>query len=191
MGDPWTFILDRTLFRPRDVISFLNECLPYATGKSRLTWTAVHRSELEYSKNRLLALRDEWKPTFPDIGRLFEVFRTVPEEMTPGKLASVLDEGAMLLADQTFRGVRWLTDLTESLWSSGDDDDWSEIYGPLIRLLFDIGFLGLRRASKIFYAHTDPGFTDSQLNIAATTSFCVHPAFRPALEIGPARRGTT
>jgi hypothetical protein len=146
---------------------------------------------LDYSRNRLLALRDEWKPTFPDIDRLFNIFRLTSAEMSAEQLTKTLDEGAMLLADPSFRGVRWLTELTAPIWRSGDDD-WFEVYQHLIQLFYEIGFIGIRGASsRIHYAHGDPGFADSQINLAGAIHFAIHPAFRPALDITSGGRDTT
>jgi hypothetical protein len=63
-GCAFDYILERTLMRPRDTISFINECLSLSSGQSRLTWNDITRAEKSYSEKRLLALRDEWKPTY-------------------------------------------------------------------------------------------------------------------------------
>lgn len=182
-GNPWTFILHRTLMRPRDVIAFVNECLRSAQGKSRLSWRDLQGSELEYSRNRLLALRDEWKPTFPGIDRVFEVFRSSVEELSPEECRKILDEAALLLADPSFAGVRWLTDLTELLWHPGTYG-WDEIYQPLFKLLYDIGFLGVRgNGHAIHYSQSDAGYADSRTNLVGAQSFVIHPAFHRALDV--------
>jgi len=52
MGNPLTFILDRTLLRPRDAIAFVNECLRVGVGKPRLSWSDIKTAERTYSANR-------------------------------------------------------------------------------------------------------------------------------------------
>ncbi|MHB8435830.1 MAG: P-loop ATPase, Sll1717 family, partial [Acidimicrobiales bacterium] len=183
-GNPFEFLLDRTLMRPRDVIAFLNECLTHAVGKNRITWADLQRSELEYSKKRLLALRDEWKPTFPDIDKVFQLFRRCTIELTRGDLTSLLDEAALLPTQDTFAGVRWMTTMTEALWSGNSRSDWSEQYQELVKLLYDIGFLGVRGLARdLHYSYTDIGFCDSLVNLAEASSFVVHPAYRAALDV--------
>ncbi|MCA1606109.1 MAG: hypothetical protein LC775_11705, partial [Acidobacteria bacterium] len=66
-GNSLSFILQRTLMRPRDALAYVNECLSLAAGKSRATWADVTSAEPAYSRNRLLALRDEWKPSYPAV----------------------------------------------------------------------------------------------------------------------------
>ena len=187
-GKPFDFLLDRTLMRPRDVIAFLNECVGNASGKSRLSWTDLQKAEPEYSKKRLLALRDEWKPTFPDIDKVFALFRGCLEEMSRDDLTVVLDNAALLPANERFGGVVWMTQLTEPLWSGIGIRDWPELYQPLVKLLYDIGFLGIRSSNPgVCYANADPGFADSQTNLDNATRFVIHPAFRPALDAAPKR----
>jgi hypothetical protein len=72
--DALDYILGRTLMRPRDAIAFLNECLDLASGEYSLDWKVIYTAAGSYSHNRLLALRDEWKPTFPGIHHVFQIF---------------------------------------------------------------------------------------------------------------------
>ena len=72
-GCAFDYILDRTLMRPRDTISFINECLSLSSGQGRLTWNDITKAEKSYSEKRLLALRDEWKPTYQTF-RAFGIF---------------------------------------------------------------------------------------------------------------------
>jgi hypothetical protein len=186
--DPFDFLLDRTLMRPRDVIAFLNECFSHTTGKSRLAWGDLQRSELEYSKKRLLALRDEWKPTFPDIDKVFQLFRRSVRELSRDQLTTVLDEAALLTTQDTFAGVRWMTDMTEALWSGTGSTDWATQYQELVKLLYDIGFIGIRESGRdLHYSYVDIGFADSLVNLGQASSFVVHPAFRAALDVVEAR----
>jgi hypothetical protein len=59
--NPLSYILNRTLMRPRDAILYLNACVREATGKDKINWENIHQAERPYSNERLLALRDEWK----------------------------------------------------------------------------------------------------------------------------------
>jgi hypothetical protein len=106
---PLDHILSRTLMRPRDLIAFLNEALRLASGKSRLAWKDIDSAEGEYSHNRLLALRDEWKQNYPHLEKVFEKFRGCPVLMGRSELTPILDECALLTADIVFSAHR-LTD---------------------------------------------------------------------------------
>ena len=59
------FILNRTLMRPRDAISFTNECLEYAYGKANISTEIMKTAEKSYSKKRFKALCYEWIDDYP------------------------------------------------------------------------------------------------------------------------------
>lgn len=181
-GDALEYIMRRTLLRPRDAIAYFNECLRDATSNPRVTWDRIHQAEDSYSRNRLFALRDEWKPTFPGIDRLFSKFEGAPANLGIDDLAAVLDEVALLPSDESFEGSDWLGRMLIEFWRSGSSA-WGERYGPLIRFLFDIGFLGVAPAKiRPTYADKEPGFLDRPNRVNTCERFFVHPAFRSALD---------
>lgn len=183
-GNPIDYLLDRTLLRPRDAIAFLNECLANGIGKSRLSWDDIKNSESAYSNKRLLALRDEWKPTYPGVQRVLEVFRGSEARMTRDQLVERLDEVMLLLSDETFEGVRWLTDLSARMWGGGDPS-WVEIYQPLTNLLYLIGFLGAssKRSAAPRFALDDALFLTSRSNMEAAEFFYVHRTYHSGLDV--------
>lgn len=68
-------ILSRTLYRPRDLIQFINETLLNSIGKTAISSNVLDAAESKYSKRRIAALTDEWSGEHPAIGRCFELFR--------------------------------------------------------------------------------------------------------------------
>lgn len=182
-GDALDYILDRTLIRPRDAIAYLNECLALASGKPKLTWDLIHDAERAYSHKRLLALRDEWKPTYPGIDQVFAKFRQAPTAMSREFLTERLDDAILLLADRSFPGTVWMTTLSEPLWS-GDEQEWAKMYQPLLRLLFSLGFLGCRtpKDNGIVYVQDKPDYAESAVNLSRTREFAIHPTFQKAID---------
>ena len=185
-GNPISFILRHTLMRPRDVLAFINECLSLAAGKRRVTWAEIAAAERSYSRNRLLALRDEWKSSYPDIDKFLRLFQSSSVNVSREGLTRILDDAALLPGDPEFLGVRWMTELSASIWNSLDGDDWITLYQSMIGFLFHIGFLGcIRSEGTVIYSHDQPEFVDQASNLAEIEKFCVHPAFRAALDILP------
>ncbi len=193
-GDPIDYILDRTLMRPRDAISFANECLGLSVGKPAASWADISQAEHYYSEKRLLALRDEWKSTYPDIHRVLTLFRGAPSGMPRSEFTKRLDEIALLTAEPEFRGRHWLTPLSASLWSAAiDANDWVRLYQPLVQLLFNIGLIGCStsRTGHIVYVYDNAGHVERVGNLGERIWFHIHPTFRPALEIvSPQEAGT-
>jgi hypothetical protein len=185
-GNPMDYILDRTMMRPRDLIAFLNEALTIAGGKTRLTWGDITAAEAAYSRNRLLALRDEWKPNYPGIDKVFEVFRGAPPEMDQKGVTPFLDNIALLTVERHFEGVRWITETTETLWSGANPPEaWADSYQPLVKLLYDIGFLGIKEGTASYFSHDHSGFADAPTSDAAR--FMVHPSLRATLGVRSGR----
>jgi hypothetical protein len=102
-GDPLDYVLERTMLRPRDLIMYLNAAIRVAGEPRKLTWEHLTSAELEYSKDRLNALRDEWRDPYLDIDKALEIFRNAPAVMTRDELTKRLDDIALLPADTSFR----------------------------------------------------------------------------------------
>lgn len=183
-GNALSFILDRTLMRPRDAIAFVNECLVLGSGKNRLTWDVIRDAERAYSSKRLLALRDEWKPTFPGIDRAFHCFAKADSVMSRSDIERRLDEVALLLSDPNFDGTMWLTEMSTPIWNAQTGDLFSDSYQPLFSLLFSVGLLGVAVDRRpIVFTYDDPEFAERASNLDNAIGFSIHPAFHAALDI--------
>ena len=69
----WNYIVERTLYRPRDIINFVNFALQAAEGKSSVSKTNLLKAEHEYSDLRLSSLKFEWGTTFPGISVILDL----------------------------------------------------------------------------------------------------------------------
>ncbi|MDQ1744067.1 MAG: hypothetical protein QOE23_2406 [Pseudonocardiales bacterium] len=189
MGKPLDYILDRTLLRPRDAISFINECLIVGVGKDRLPWADIKTAERSYSAKRLLALRDEWKSTYPGIDMVLDKFRKASARMTADEYQQRLDEAMLLLSEPKFQGVKWMTDTTAAMWTSNDETSWFELYQPLTKILYIIGLIGVSKptgATPVFHLD-DPNFIDQESNLSKVQHFYVHRTYQAGLDIQPSR----
>lgn len=185
MGKPIDYILDRTLLRPRDALAFANECLKVAAGKDRLAWVDVKTAEVAYSAGRLLALRDEWKGTYPGIGDVLEIFRRAPARMTREDVQTRLDDVILLLSEESFDGVVWLTTVSSQMWTPGTNADWEDLYQPLLRILYRIGLLGVSRtgrAAPVFF-DADPLLAEQKSNLRSASYYYVHRTYHRGLEV--------
>lgn len=183
-GNALNFILDRTLLRPRDAMAYLNECFTNTSGKPHISWDIILAAEGPYSYGRLLALRDEWKLTYPGIADVFAHFERERMPMSRETFIRHLDDIMELLADNEFAGSTWLTRVSETMWDAGQYE-WQQLYHPLTEVLFRIGLIGFSRSpgDAIVYAHDDMDFGSRSTNLRDDSLFCVHPTFHAALEI--------
>jgi hypothetical protein len=153
-------------------------------GKLRLTWSDLDAALPEYSRNRLLALRDEWKPTFPGIDKVFDKFRSHKRTMNLRELTEVLDEIALLVSDRDFEGTRWVLLLADPLWNGTLTVTWYDSYHMIVKLLFDIGFIGIAKDGRSFkYFYDEMNLADSESSFPDMVKFQVHNAFASALDV--------
>lgn len=184
-GSAFDYLLERTLMRPRDLLAFVRECLVQSEGKTQVSWDAIKRAEISYSDARLLALRDEWKLNYPGIDRVFETFRHAAGKMSRAEVENRLDDCILLLAEDGFTGKGWLAPLSDAVLSGSAEQTWERRYGPILRMLYSIGFLGVAsppRKNPLFYIE-DPNALKFDRQIAAMDSYFVARAYHSALEV--------
>lgn len=170
--------------RPRDIIAFVNETFATSSGNERVSWEDIKNAEESYSYKRLLALRDEWKMSYPDIDRVFSMFNGAVVPMSQDEFTRRVEDVALLPADPHFRGNEWLAPFTSAMWNN-PSGSWSDWYGPLVSLLYNIGFIGCMTGgqSTVRYVRTFPEFAERASNLEATVGFMIHPTFQAALDI--------
>ena len=61
------YVVDRSLNRPRDVISFVNCCIELCEGKEYVPPSTIQDAEKKYSDGRLRSLADEWHAEYPSL----------------------------------------------------------------------------------------------------------------------------
>ena len=74
----WTYIVERSLYRPRDVIKYVNFCFQSAEGKTEISKTDFLNAEKTYSDDRLEALISEWSPVFSGVQIVLNTLQSKP-----------------------------------------------------------------------------------------------------------------
>lgn len=87
------YLFNRTLYRPRDAIAFVNECLKQAYGLPRITVQTVRLAEIEYSAQRVDYLCYEWIGHFPRLADYLPILEKMPNNFKLSSLSkSKVDE---------------------------------------------------------------------------------------------------
>jgi hypothetical protein len=159
--DTFSYMLDRTLMRPRDILMFVQRAVEVAINRGHATVTVddVRQAESGYSEDMLLGLAYEIDDTRADLSDALYGFHGASGKMTRTDVAARL-EGAGVQSESFDEALSYL------LWS---------------------GFLGveMRDSGDMQYAY-GVRFNVHRLENALTTgagSAVVHPAFRAALGI--------
>lgn len=95
------YLLTRTLYRPRDAIAFVNECLKRSEDKNRVIVQSINEAEGKYSHGRLEALEYEWMNRFPCFNKYVHLLDHKPPKFKMGVLTSTEIENLITtLADE-------------------------------------------------------------------------------------------
>lgn len=149
-GDATHYILERTLFRPRDAIAFFNEILDQAAGSSEVTEKRVSLAEGDYSKNRYEALIREWSSVHPNCGVYLRVLQGRTGRFSHSDLATkeIVDDLCLELEEHV--GDRQRLDPVEDacrLYSKRQTDQRrNAVITHLLSTLYKMGAISLKPA---------------------------------------------
>jgi hypothetical protein len=154
------YIVAHTLMRPRDVIHLCNLCRDTAeqNGHSTITESDVRYSIVQYSQWKLQDLVIEYRINYPFLSGLIGIFQ---------------DSGYIVLRDGLERKY---AEIHETLRSRYPEHVNTLTIQGVIDVLFDIGFLGVRRGQEISF-----GYAQNAAIEPTDSEFFIHPCFRPAL----------
>ncbi len=154
----FSYILGRTMMRPRDVISFLRQCVSVAInrGNSKVSEADILQAEKQYSEDQLQALFDELRDINSEFAEIPYAFIGSPSTMTRQSLEEKLRE--MRVPEN--KAVE------------------------AINILLWFGFFGIiDTAGEEKYAHMYQYGVKRMLREAAGLSpYVIHPAFRSVLD---------
>lgn len=187
MGDPLEYVFNRTLYRPRDAIDFINKGLTRAAGQDALVWDNIYKAENDYSKGRLSSIRDEWSVNYPHIEQVIKIFSHSNPYLNSNELDDkFLECASTLLPIISFRedGWEWLTEATQA--HNDNNSDWTQRCGPLLTILYKIGFIGLSITndnSNVIFNVDEKNLLDEFDVYEKYKFFCIHPMFYSILGI--------
>jgi hypothetical protein len=184
--DPIDYILERTLYRPRDVISFINECFEKAQGKSEVTPNMIKEAESEYSRIRMQALIQEWQSAFPSLAVAFRLLSN-----RRGRFKSTEIATKEFLEDFVLEVDASIESSTDPIKKAVDRymDDGTEaaslaVARVLISEMYRIGAVGLKTSSgeRYIYSYQDVPVINPD-SIDLETKIHIHPMLHRALNV--------
>lgn len=178
----FNYLVDRTLYRPRELIQFCSDAVAEALPKNAvpIDYAVVSRVELDYSSARQKDIASEYRFQFPGLESILEVFR--------GRVYLFERTELELLCLQVCTGE--LKTDPAAKWILDQDPDF------LIDVLWRIGFLraraigGLKALRRSGSSYVGPHQVSS-LNLRTVSYFQVHPMFRAALGLREPKRDNT
>lgn len=173
-ANSFNYIIDRTLYRPRELIQFCNDVAQAGVNKGEAALPADYRliseAEHQYSAGRTKDIAAEYKFQFPGLSSVFETFRGLPYNFD----REGLELHCLRIATGEIRvdaAAKWAIDqdpevMIDTLWHVG-----------FLKALA-VGGIKARRRSGSSYIGSHQV---EVLNLQNISRFHVHPMFRAHL----------
>ncbi len=180
------FIIDRSMLRPRDFISFVNACMETAEGSSQINSTNIISAEKLYSENRRQALIGEWKNTTQCIEPLIDILKYKPKSF---RCVDLMNNDFAIDLNHAMTELRIdpkdsILRMTENVKSIGGNIEDIDVFREVIQRLYLIGAIGLKinkgEAVKWFYKDQK---AISKSSVDSDTTVRIHPMLYTALGI--------
>lgn len=174
----FNYLIDRTLYRPRELIQFCTDVLgENDTRRFPMDYEQISAAEFRYSEDRTKDIASEYRFQMPSLLSVLEVFRGMAYSMAREDLELIclgIVEGEYKTSPEAFQ------------WIDGQDHEY------LIEALWSVGFLkayavggikARRRSGSSYIGNYQVG----NINLGNITRFQIHPMFRTYLGLKEAR----
>jgi hypothetical protein len=189
-AEGFDYIVERTLMRPRDVVSFVNQCLDHADGRSNITLSGMKEAERVYSRLRMGTLVDEWRSTFPNLDTLLGVISNRPRVLRyPELLQWPAWHDAALRIWSEEKQIDPIYPAAERV--ANNPSTISDFIAEALTVLYRVGAIGikLQPGDRFLYSYLDtPVLSPTELSPAASVR--VHLMLDRALNVRGADEGT-
>ena len=182
------YLVDRTFYRPRDMIAFMNECIITSSGEAKITAHNIKLSEEQYSYKRLQSLATEWQIIYPELFEVSQMLFGMPhrfqlsianEDWFEEKYLEIVDSVSDKKQGPIIR-------LLDNLYSASGN--FASTRNTFFRELYITGILGVKTgpsSTTSWSYHSSRFLAPGQLK---PSSFIhIHPMFYRALGIQQAK----
>jgi hypothetical protein len=183
--EPFEYIVERTLMRPRDVIAFVNQCLLASEGSYEVSASHIRKAENEYSRIRREVLEQEWRSAFPTLRRLldfvsssktdsFAIGTLVDGDATDKLALEVAGDGKIDFDPMHAFALNYIENSGNSL----------AFVKEILAILYRVGAIGikLRPSERMSYSFLDEPVISSN-TIPDNARVRIHPMLHAALKL--------
>ncbi len=180
-----SYLVSRTLMRPRDLIEFVNNILENAAGRATITQDMILHGEGVYSKNRMRSLQDEWIADHPALIEFTSLLKQRPKTF---RLDTVpreeIEEFCLEYTVKNFGATDFLS--TQARAVADGMLPWSNFLCSLMHVFYLTGILALKSEAYEAYQWSHQGSATVVADtIDIETSIAIHPMFYRFLGIKP------
>lgn len=180
-----SYMLERTLMRPRELIEFFNFCIQKAEGRPTITKKNLLEAEGIYSESRLRSLQDEWFGDYPTLIDFVLFLRKKPKQF----VVRDLNEKAVGDFCLDYAIVHYTSTDELSMYAKNVAEakiDTNTFLSFLFHVLYRTGVVGLKTETFQGFQHSANGITSiAAQTIDADSRVAIHPMFWGILGIKP------
>lgn len=178
------YIVERTFYRPRDMIAFINECIGHASGHQKITAHTIKLAEEQYSYKRLQSLATEWQIVHPKLFEVSQMLFGMPHrfQLHFASEAWLSEKYSEIVDSLSGENAGNIGLVLEGLYSPAGN--FNSIRNNFFRELYSIGVIGVKTGSSstISWAYKDSrALSPGQLK--PNSYIYIHPMFYRALDI--------
>ncbi|WP_123906295.1 DNA repair ATPase [Sphingorhabdus sp. YGSMI21] len=183
--DTFSWMLERTLMRPRDIIHFINECIDMSEGDYDISVRNIKKAEYEYSRKRRDALLQEWYSAQPHLDEMIRLF--VDKERRVYKLGAIptdkIQETAMNIAARPNPQKDLFWDMCKNVFD-GEGVSEVEMVSVAASICYRVGAIGLKLSTEepFVYSHLNEPLIPFDV-LSTDTKVKVHPMLHGAYRI--------
>jgi hypothetical protein len=168
------YLISRTMMRPRDIITLVNNCIEKADEKSIIDEQAIKSAEREFMHNRIDALKAEWNLLYPAIEAIINLVYLIPSSFELKDVVAKYNdiETALLRTSKDEDPLVKLFLLQTESNSFGREQNCKE----LMRVWFLIGLIGKMEGCQTVYSEASRDHLDER-DFLDADGFVVHPLF--------------
>lgn len=169
------YILERSFYRPRDIISYVNHAIKNAANKEYFTKDILAKAESSYSLERFQALEDEWSENYGGIKMICEFLRGINDGF---RLKSIRDDEFTEVYFQDAPEEEFKGDLLALIldWKN-EKINFVSFFKKVIYILFRMGVIGIKKGPKYKTAfYYDKDILIDRNDITNNSRFYVHPS---------------
>jgi GTP-binding protein EngB required for normal cell division len=171
----YDYILERTMMRPRDAISFVNLCIAESDDADAITPAAIIMAEKAFRHDRLNSLSHEWANNYPNIMTYIQTVYVLGNKFSYNDaIANYKDvEGVLLSSNKNDDTI------VEMFLSCEKDDNYCKTANikKLLNVLFMIGIIGKEDIDGSIVYSTPNQPILNELDYIDDIKFVIHPLF--------------
>ncbi|OUI79477.1 hypothetical protein HK18_02675 [Commensalibacter intestini] len=167
------YLISKTFMRPRDIISFVNECLSISNGKTLISEKSIRIAETLYIKKRIQAIKEEWFSIYPELEEIIQLVQSFERNRL-----EIKD-----FIDKFDDAIITLTSLSYESYLINETKNYLNNISPLAPLLFTkhiivclfrVGLINVKNNNNYLHSNSNQGIISiSEIN--ENTSITLHP----------------